>query len=195
MPLAGIDRIVINPNRRAEAQTAVVAANEHDVGPAAGRANAGHHVNVVVSRATGTVNRQEHLAGKPARIDSAAKNGAPAHVDCGHLVKCGRDIWVLRIGRANAPETASLVSATNEEVTVGRDIECSPDRAVGNVNWTLPGGPAIGGTAEFSGIASEEAGPKLVLEAVTHAGRGFIDRKPFLVAAVRSAVGRPLCPR
>src|SRR6266481_2101652 len=132
MPLARINRIVINPNRRAEAQTAVGAANKHDVGPAAAEwLYAGYHVNVVVSRATGTVNRQEHLAGKPARINSAAIHGAAAHVDCGHLVKRRRDVWVLRIGRANAPEVAPLVAAANIKITVAGDIECSPDRAVG----------------------------------------------------------------
>jgi len=135
------------------------------------------------------------LAGQSARVDSAAINGAPAHVDCSDLVECGRDIWVLRVSRTNAPEAADLVSAANVEVAVAGHIECSPVSTVGNVDRSLPDGPAIGGTAEFSGIASEEAGPKLVLEAVTHAGRGFIDSKPFLVAAVRAAIGRPLCPR
>ena len=51
MPLAGIDRIVINPVRRAEGGAAIGAAREHDVGPAAG-ANTRYHVDVVVRRAT-----------------------------------------------------------------------------------------------------------------------------------------------
>ena len=194
MPLARVNRIVINPVWRAESESAVGAANEHDVGPPT-RAHARQHVNVVVSRATGAVNRQEHLAGQPARINRAAKNGAAAHVDCSDLVKCRRNIWVLRIGRTNAPETAPLVSAANVEVAVAGYIECPPDRTVRNVNWSLPRRSAISRTAEFSGGASEEASPKLVLETMTHAGGGPIEIKPFLVAAVRGSVWRPLRPR
>lgn len=109
--------------RRAEGQPAVGTANEHDVGPAAGRANAGHHVNVVVGRATGTVNRQEHLASQSARVDRATINGAAAHVDCSDLIKARRLIWVPRIGRANTPEAAPLVTTANIEVTVASHIE------------------------------------------------------------------------
>ena len=174
--------------RGAEGQPAVGAANEHDVGSAAGRANAGDHVNVVVSRAPGPVNRQKHLPGQSARVDRAAINGAPAHVDCSDLIKCGRDIWVLRVSRTNTPEVAAFVSAANVEVAVAGYIECPPDRTVRNVDWSLPRRSAIGGTTEFSGVASEEASPKLVLETMAHAGGGPIEIKPFLVAAVRGSV-------
>src|SRR5262249_21289475 len=194
VPLARVNRIVINPVWCAESKSAVGAANEHHVGPPT-RAHARQHVNVVVGRATGTVNRQEHLTGQSARVDSAPINRASAHVDCSDLVKRRSDIWVLRIGRTNTPETAALVSAANVEVAVAGHIECPPDRTVRNVNWSLPGRSAIGGTAKFSRVASEEASPKLILETVAHAGRGPIEIKPFLVAAVGGSVRGPLRPR
>ena len=52
--------VVINPVRRAEGEPAVGAAHKHHVGRRSpGRHYAGQHVNVVVSRATGAINRQE----------------------------------------------------------------------------------------------------------------------------------------
>ena len=189
MPLGRVNRIVINPNRRAEALPAVGAAGEHDVGSSA-RAHAGHHVNVVVSRATGAVNRQEHLPGQPARINSAAINRAPAHVDCSDLVKCGRDIWVLRVGRTNTPKLAAACAsaAAYKQVPVASHIEGSPLRIIWDVKRTLPRGSGIGRPAESAGVAIEVVGPKLILKAVTHAGGGPIKRKPLFIAAVRSSL-------
>src|SRR5207249_112872 len=139
---------------------------------------------------TGTVNRQEHLTGQSVRIDSAAINGAAAHVDCSDLVKCGRDIWVLRVSRANAPKLAAecASAAADKQVTVGGDIECSPLRRILNTDGRLPRRSAVGGPAKSAEVASSELSPKLVLKAVPHTGGGPIKSEPFLVAAVRTSV-------
>jgi hypothetical protein len=60
VPLARVNRIVIDLVRRAEGQPAVRAAHKHYVSRASpGRHHAGQHVNVVVSRTSGTIDRQE----------------------------------------------------------------------------------------------------------------------------------------
>jgi len=71
MPLAGINRVVIDLMRRAEGLPAVDAAREHHVGRASpGRLHTCQHVNVVVSRAAGAIHSQEQLAVKARRIYS-----------------------------------------------------------------------------------------------------------------------------
>ena len=188
MPLARVDRIVVDPHRRAEAGAAIGAAREHHVSPAA-RASAGYHVDVVVRRAAGAVDCQKDLAGKSPWIHRTAVNQAATHVDGRYLIKRGRDIRVLRVGRANTPKAAAAVPATDVEVPVAGYIECSPLRVVGNKNWCLPGRSTISGAAESTEIASVVVGPKLVLEAVAHAGGCSVEGKPLLIAAVRGAVG------
>ena len=60
VPLAGINRIVIDLDRRAKRCSVVRTARKHHVGCVSPRRyHAGQHVNIVVSRATGTINRQE----------------------------------------------------------------------------------------------------------------------------------------
>ncbi len=195
VPLAGIDWIVVDSNRRAEAGTAVGAAREHDVGPAAAkRLHARHHINVVVRWPPRTIHSDEYLTGKSSGIHRAAVNQAAVHVDCSDLVKCGRDIRVLRVRRSETPKRAATIAPTNKEVTVGGYIERSPLRGIRNTNRTLPCRPAIGRTAESPEIAGVDFGPKLILEPVTHACRSFVDGKPFLIAAVRSSVRGPLRP-
>jgi hypothetical protein len=62
MPLALVVGIVIDSNRSAEGCAAVSAAGEHHFRETLpGRLHAREHVNVVVSRPTGVVNRQETL--------------------------------------------------------------------------------------------------------------------------------------
>src|SRR6266699_3452920 len=100
VPLAGIDRIVIDPLRRAEGQTAVCAADKHHVGRASpGRHHAGQHVNVVVSRAAGAINREEGLSCESARIYCPTKNQAAAEINWGYLVKSWCLAAKLRVAR------------------------------------------------------------------------------------------------
>src|SRR5437588_6484215 len=117
MPLARVDRIVVDPHRRAEAGAAIGAAREHHVSPAP-RASAGYYVDVVVRRAAGAVDCQKDLAGKSPWIHRAAVNQAATHVDGRHLIKRGRDIRVLRIGGTNTPEGADAVSTADVQVAI-----------------------------------------------------------------------------
>src|SRR6476646_3678861 len=195
MPLARIDRIVVDSNRRAEAGTAVGAAREHNVGPAAAKGlHARHHINVVVRRPTGTIHSNEYLTGKSSGIHRAAVNQAAVHIDCSDLVKCRRDIWVLRVRRSETPKRAATIASTNKEVAVRSHVERSPLRGIRNGNRTLPGRPAIGRAAESPEVAGKYLGPKLILEPVTHAGGSFVDGEPFLIAAMGAAIGRALRP-
>src|SRR5438093_4399643 len=105
VPLVRVDGIVVDPLRRAKAESAIGAAREHHVGPVAAEgSHAGHHVNIVVSRAAGAVNYQEGLPTKSAWIDRAAVNDATAEVDCRNLVKSRRDTRVLGVSRENTPK-------------------------------------------------------------------------------------------
>jgi hypothetical protein len=64
MPLIVIDRVVIDPLRRAEGLAAVGAAHEHLISPVtlAVWQHASQHVNVIVRARAGTVDRQEYLS-------------------------------------------------------------------------------------------------------------------------------------
>ena len=137
--------VIIDPNRRTKACAAVGAARNHHVGAVAVArwSHTGQHVDIVISGAAGTIDCQEYLPCQPSRIDIAARQAA-TEVHCGSLVKRWCLVPNLRIGRANAPETASAVSAANEKVPVGGNVECSPMRRVGKVKWTLPGDAGIG---------------------------------------------------
>jgi len=95
-----INRVIINPVWCAKGQPAVNAAREHDV-RAGGKAewlDGRQHVNVVVSRAAGTVHRQEQLPFKSSWIDRVAEIETAAQVDLGDLVKRWRDARVLCVG-------------------------------------------------------------------------------------------------
>src|SRR5437879_3656000 len=88
MPLAGINWVVVNAQWYAKGQTAVGAARKHYVSRAAsGRHDASQHVNVIVGRASGTINRQKQLAPQSSGIYTAEAPQDATHVDRGHLVK------------------------------------------------------------------------------------------------------------
>ena len=188
MPLVVINWVVIDPVRRAKSQSPVCAAYEHYIRAIVGAEwfHRSHHVNVVVSRA---VNGDKDLPGEPSRIDRTAKNQAATHVDCRNLIESWCDIRVLGVTRTNAPKAAATIPTTNKKITVAGHVESSPLRRIGNTDWTLPGRSGISGPTESAEITSEKLSPKLVLEAVSHAGRGSIDSEPFLVAAMRASIG------
>ena len=195
MPLAGIDRIVIDPLRCAEAYPAIGTACKHYVSSiASGGPHAGQHVNVVVRRTARAINRQEQLSAKPARIDCAAENDATAHVDWGNLIKSRRLVPDLRIARALAIKRRATEPATDKKVAVGGHIERSIYRPVRDIDRRLPGHPAVGGTLEFhAAAATVNTVVCLVLEAVSRAV-GLIDGEPFLVAAATASFAREQRP-
>src|SRR4029450_7326854 len=122
-------------------------------------------------------------------MPGAAGNQAASHIHRSDLIEGRDDVPVPRIARANAPKAAAAIASANKEVAAGGQVERSPLRRIGNTNRSLPGDPAIGRPAKSAEVASEKLGPKLVLAAVTHAGRSPIDREPLLVAAVRASIG------
>ena len=91
VPLARVNRVVIDLVRRTEGYSAICAAHKHHVGCASpGRHHAGQHVNVIVSRTTGAINRQETQSSQSCWIDSPATEVA-THVDRGYWSKVG--VW------------------------------------------------------------------------------------------------------
>src|ERR1041385_297038 len=111
MPFAGIDHVVIDSLRCAEGRAAVGAAHKHHVGGAPPvRHHARQHIDVVVRRAAGAIDRQEYLSVQSRWVDSPAPEEA-THVDRSASVKgrrLGRD---LRIARALAKEGAESFAA------------------------------------------------------------------------------------
>jgi hypothetical protein len=88
MPLAGINRVVIDLMRRAESLPAIGAARKHHVGRAsARRLHTCQHINVVVRRAAGAINCQEGLSCKSAWIYIPTKNQEAAEINWGNSVK------------------------------------------------------------------------------------------------------------
>src|SRR5438445_12267782 len=87
VPLARVDGIVVDPERRAKGLPVIGAAHKHHVGRASpGRHHAGQHVNVIVRGRAGSVNSQEQLSIESCWIDSPATEVA-THVDWGYSVK------------------------------------------------------------------------------------------------------------
>ncbi len=192
-----VNWIVVYAVRRAEGQPAICAAREHDVraGREAKRLHRGNHVNVVIGGPAGTVHCQEALPSQAAWIDRVAEHEIPAKVNLCYLVKSRCNVWVLRIARAKAVKRAAKVRrATDEEITVCIDVECSPDRPVRKAKRTLPANTAVCGTAELSEVTGGGGAPSLVLKAVSHAV-GSIDGEPFLVPSSAAAFGRQARPR
>src|SRR5947207_15352303 len=104
MPLTMVDGIVIDSVRCAEASSAVGAAHEHHV-RSAGSASWLHtcqHVNVIVCRGPGTVDRQQYLPRQPFWIYQPARNYVAAEVACSNMIKSSNDCPVLCATRPNA---------------------------------------------------------------------------------------------
>ena len=187
--------IVIDPERRAEGQPTVGAARKHHVGCASsGRLHACQHINVIVSRAAGAIDRQEHLPTKsysiyPALNDGATEGKSSVSVECGRLPSN------LRVARAFAAKRRARPNpTTNKKVAVRIHVERSKDRPVRNSDRRLPGHTAVSGTLELhTAAATVNAIVCLVLEAVPRAVR-LIDGKPFLVAAACASIGGLLHP-
>ena len=183
-----VNRIVIDPMRRAEGQSAVRAPREHHVSPGTETSwlYTGDHVNIIVSGTAGAVYCQERLPyqaawiGPPrvAEIETAAK------ADLSDLVKSGRDCRVLRIAGAKAPKWAGKVGrAADKEIAVCIHVQRSPDRRVRKKDWIHPCGPAIGGAAELPTTPIVARGaPSLIQEPVTCAV-GRVYGEPFLVTS------------
>jgi len=194
MPFVG-GGIVIDANSRAEGSAAVRAARNLYIRArrVVGRPHGGQRINVVVSRPAGTVNPQELLADESSWI-YVSTNHAPTHIHGGNLVKGWRHSRVLRIGRTDAPKTASAIVAANEEITVASHVECSPSGGVWQTEWRLPCNTAIGGTVEQSTAASSCRTPGLVLETVAGAVRS-INGEPLLVTSTGSSIRLETQPR
>src|SRR4029077_7590003 len=182
MPLVGRS-IAIDANGRAKAHAAVGAARNHYICAiaVARRSHTTQHVNVVVCRTPGAVNRQKYLAYEASRVDRPT-NHAASHVHRRNLIKGWRLVPVLCVARANAPEAASAVSAANEEIAISSNVERSPPGRVRESERSLPSYPAIGGAAEQPTSAGRGRAPSLVLKAVPRAV-GLIDGEPLLVAS------------
>src|SRR5215475_10485774 len=119
MPLVRIHRIVVDSMRSTKRCTTISTAGEHYVGAISPEGtNTGYHVNVIVSRPAGAVDRNENLARESAWIDSASKNQAATHIDCCDLVKCRRNTGILCVTRPNAPKAATGIPAANEKITI-----------------------------------------------------------------------------
>ena len=144
MPLVGRS-IVIDANGRAEAGAAVGAARNHYIGAitVARRSHTGQHIDVVIRRAAGAINRQKDVAREAAWIDRPASE-ATAEVHCRNLVKRRRLVSNLRIRRADTPEAASAISAANKKIPVAGNVECSPMSGVGQAQWVLPCDTCVG---------------------------------------------------
>src|SRR5262249_50213918 len=195
MPLARVGRIVVDLKRCAKGQPAVGAACEHYISCAAPRRlHAGQHVNVIVSRAARTINRQKQLAVQSRGIDSAAHQHA-THVDWRYLVECWRLIPELGVARANAVKhIVKITFAADEKISIRVHIESSQISRKRNGNGSLPGDPAISGPAELTTATAGRGVPGLVLETVSWA-IGLVYGKPLLIASTCEPVRLQFRPR
>src|SRR5437899_10181678 len=173
--------------RRAKSQTTVCAAYEHHIvaGTEAGRLHARQHINVIVSRATGAINRQEQHSIQTCGIYPPTRE-VTAHIDVlDYLVKARCLVPDLRIARANAGKGVPF--STDKEIAVRVHIERPVCRPGWNNDWDLPGDPAVGRALELDAVAATVSSvARLILKTVPRAA-GLIDGKPLFVAATREA--------
>jgi len=188
VPLVMVNRIVIDPMRRAEGQPAVRAAREHHVSPGTETSwlYTGDHVNIIVSGTAGAVYCQERLPYQATWIGPprVAEIETAAQADLSDLVKSGRDCRVLRIAGAKAPKWARKVGrAADEKIAVCIHIERSPDWRARKKDWTHPCSPVIGGAAELPAAKIVARGaPSLILQPMTGTV-GPVYGEPLLVAS------------
>ena len=188
-----VNGVVIDPVRRAKGLAAVCAAGEHHVGPVAGagRQHTGDHVDVVVSRTTGTVHCYERLPTESDPIYPALDEVA-THVNLSDSVKSRCLAPVLRVARTHAPKRAP--ASGEKKIAIRVNVHSSGIGRVGNINRRHPGGPAVRGTVEFPKVTSKEARPKMIDESMTHAPNIRINGEPFLVTSMPRFIGRLLRP-
>ena len=182
MPLGGIDAIVIDPQRCAEGESAVGAAHKHHVGRRSpGRLHTGQHVDVVVSRAAGAVNRQEHLPTKSYSIYPTLNDGA-TEANNGVSVESWCLPSNLRVARTLAAKRRAPAPTTNKKVAVRIYIERSIYWAVRDDNRTLPGDTAVSGALKYrAAVIAIGVVISLVLKAMSWAV-GLVDGEPLFVA-------------
>src|SRR6266478_1892982 len=183
MPLTRVNGIVIDLMWRTEGYSPVGAAHKHHVSCASTRRHhTGEHVNVIVSRATGAINRQEQHSIQTCGIYPPTKQVA-AHVDVlGYLVKARCLVPDLRIARANAGKAVQGAPfSADKEIAVRVHIERPVCRPGWNNDRGLPGDPAVGRALELDAVAATVSSvARLILKTVPRAA-GLIDGKPLFV--------------
>jgi len=194
VPLIG-KAVVVDPVWRAKGQPAIGAAHKHHVRcGSTGRQHTAQHVNVVVSRTAGAIDREEDLASQAFRINRARIQQAATKVNNGVSVKRGCLACDLCVARAKTAKSCASGPTANKHVGVGVYIDGPVYGRVRKGDGALPRDAAVCGALKCRVGASAISGVvNLVLEAVPRAVC-LIDRKPFLIAA-RASVGRLLRPR
>ena len=180
--------IVIDPVRRAEGQSSVCAAHKHHVGCRSPRwFHAGQHVNVVVSRTAGAIDRQKCLPSKPPRIDCAAENQVATHIDVlSYPVKDRCLVPDLSIARANTGKRVPL--SADKEIAIGVHIQGSICRPAWNDDWCLPGDATVGRALElYPAPATVNPVARLILESMPGTAC-LVYRKPLLVASTSKSI-------
>src|SRR5258708_4426009 len=196
MPLTQVNGIVIDLMWRTERYSPVGAAYKHHIGCASAlRHHTRQHINVIISRATGAINRQEQHSIQTCGIYPPTSQVA-THIDVlGYLVKSRCLVPDLRIARANTGEAVEGAPfSADKKIAVGVHIE----RPVCWLGWNndrgLPGDPAVGRALELDAAAATISSvARLILESVPRTA-GLIDGKPLLVATTREALGLKPCP-
>jgi hypothetical protein len=126
MPVVLKIGVVIDPNRRAEGQSAICAAHKHHIGrSSARRLHACQHIDVVMTLTARMIDRQEQLTVEAGGIYRAAGEEA-AHINRGNLIKNRRLIPDLRVARANAiKHVVKVAFAANKEISIRVDVQRS----------------------------------------------------------------------
>src|SRR5204863_332330 len=132
-----------------DGESAVCAAHKHHVGCASPRRHhARQHVNVIISRTTGTINCQETLARQSYSINSATTEAA-THVDRDYLIKSGCLAPDLRIARTNTLKRRAPAPAADKKVAVRVYVERPIYRRVRNTDRRLPSYTAVRAALEL----------------------------------------------
>src|SRR5215813_233936 len=153
MPFVRVNRIVVYLDWRTKCCAVIGAPHKHYIsGASSGRHNTGQHVNVVVSRGAGMVDRQKQLSPQSVWIDSPETTDGATHIDLCDLIKRRCLAPKLRIARTQAIKRAKAFPA-NKEITIGVHVECPRGRLVRNIDRWLPGHASVGGALEFHNAA------------------------------------------
>src|SRR6476659_10361575 len=168
MPLSLEVGVFIDLARRAEGQSAIGAAHKHHVGGRSpSRQHTAQHVDVVVSRTAGAIDREEDLASQAFGINRARIQQAATKVNSGVSVKRGCLACDLCVARAHTAKSCASGPTTDKNVAVSIHVESPVYGRIWNIDRRLPGSPAVCGALKCRvGASAVSAIVCLVLEPV-----------------------------
>src|SRR3954465_15392849 len=144
MPLAVINRVIVDPSWRLVALAAVCAAGKHNVTSRGStkRTDAGCHIDIVIRRATCAIRGEKDLSCQPLGIDRCVEQDVATEVNAYHSIEGRYDPAVSCVARTQGPHLVRIqIHAADKQIAVSVDIRRAPSRRIWKEDRTHPGRP------------------------------------------------------